>query len=85
MASVWTSASAATDAGRVASPDGRNVVEISVDDQGVPCYRVLRDGRELVAPSKMGLRTGAADFTAGVTSLFFKKNLKIFNFFQKMC
>lgn len=67
MASVWTSASAATDAGRVVSPDGRNVVEISVDDQGVPCYRVLRDGRELVAPSKMGLRTGAADFTAGVT------------------
>ena len=67
MACVWTSAAAATVAGSVVSPDGKNTVEVVVDEQGTACYRVLREGNELVCLSKMGLRTADADFTVGVS------------------
>lgn len=66
MASVLTGAAAST-AGSVTSPDGKNVVEVSLDDNGTACYRLLRDGNELVGLSKMGLRTAESDFTSGLT------------------
>ncbi len=43
---------------RVASPDGRTVVEVTSTD-GAPRYRVLRDGAEIVAPSRLGFRFAA--------------------------
>lgn len=44
--------------GRVTSPDGRTVVEVFSTD-GAPRYRVLRDGAEIIAPSRLGVRFAA--------------------------
>lgn len=63
---VSTDAAAYT-AGSVISPDGKNVVEVSLDANGTPCYRLLRDGKELVGLSKLGLRTADGDFTSGLS------------------
>ena len=41
-------------AAEVSSPDGRITVEVNVDGDGVPFYRVERDGKELIAESDMG-------------------------------
>ena len=40
---------------RVASPDGRLVVEVSTDGEGRPSWRAERDGKPLVAPSRLGM------------------------------
>ena len=61
---VGINTAAATYVGRAVSPDGKNVIEVSVDGEGSACYRVLRDDKELVGLSKMGLRTAATDFTS---------------------
>lgn len=66
MTCVWTSAAAAKNVGSVASPDGKNVVEISVDDYGTASYRVLKNGKELVSLSKLGLNTADVNFTEGL-------------------
>ncbi|MBI1392648.1 MAG: glycoside hydrolase family 97 protein [Alphaproteobacteria bacterium] len=51
---------------RVASPDGRIVVSVS-DDGGQARYAVAFDGREVVAPSKLGLLfKDAAGFERGL-------------------
>ncbi|MBP3982946.1 glycoside hydrolase family 97 protein [Pseudoxanthomonas helianthi] len=39
---------------KVASPDGRIAVEISTDNDGRPSYRVSRNGKPLLAPSRLG-------------------------------
>lgn len=41
--------------GDVASPDGRLRVEMSLDAEGRPTWRLLRQGREVVAPSPLGM------------------------------
>ena len=41
-------------AAEVSSPDGRITVEIDVDGDGVPFYRVERDGKELIGESDLG-------------------------------
>ncbi|ABC62728.1 glycoside hydrolase family 97 protein [Erythrobacter litoralis] len=41
-------------AAEVSSPDGRITVEVDVDGDGVPFYRVERDGKELIAESDLG-------------------------------
>lgn len=38
----------------IRSPDGRILVEMDVDGDGVPYYRVTRDGEELIAESDLG-------------------------------
>jgi alpha-glucosidase len=45
---------------RVASPDGRNVVELSLNGEGRLAYRVARDGKPLLGDSRLGfiLRNG---------------------------
>jgi alpha-glucosidase len=45
---------------RVASPDGRNVVELALDHDGRLAYRVARDGKPVLADSRLGflLRNG---------------------------
>ena len=45
----------------VASPDGRNVVVVAVGDDGRLTYRVRRDGRNVLLPSRLGFEfRGAA-------------------------
>lgn len=39
---------------RVNSPDGRIVVELDSDPDGRPTYAVRRDGKPLLAPSRLG-------------------------------
>lgn len=39
---------------RVASPDGRIVVEVGSDPDGKPTYSASRDGKPLIAPSRLG-------------------------------
>lgn len=41
-------------AAEVSSPDGRITVEVAVDGDGVPFYRVERDGKEIIAESDLG-------------------------------
>ena len=55
-----TSALAQTPA-TVTSPDGRMTVTVTVNGEGRPDYQVMRDGKELIAPSRLGfLLTDAA-------------------------
>lgn len=48
-------------AATVASPDGRIVVELDADGEGVPFYRVTRDGQPLIAKSNLGFNFIDAD------------------------
>ncbi|MGX5732204.1 glycoside hydrolase family 97 protein [Pseudoxanthomonas beigongshangi] len=47
-------AAGAAPAARVASPDGRIVVELDADPDGRPSYTVQRDGKPLLAASRLG-------------------------------
>lgn len=47
-------AAPAAPSARVASPDGRIVVELGSDPDGRPFYAVKRDGKPLLAPSRLG-------------------------------
>src|SRR5690606_1781644 len=49
--------------GVVASPDGSIRVEMSSDTEGRPNWRLLREGREVVAPSPLGLLGAGADLS----------------------
>lgn len=40
---------------RVASPDGRIVVQVTTDGEGRPEYTVSRDGKPVIAPSRLGM------------------------------
>lgn len=40
---------------RIASPDARIAVEISTDNEGRASYAVSRDGRAVIAPSRLGM------------------------------
>ena len=40
---------------RVASPDGRITIEVTTDNEGRASYAVSRDGRPVIAPSRLGL------------------------------
>ncbi len=41
-------------AGTVQSPDGRIVVTLDADDEGIPFYKIDRDGKPLIAKSNLG-------------------------------
>jgi len=48
-------------AAEVASPDGRIVAELDVDNDGVPFYRVTLDGEEVIAESDLGFTFADAE------------------------
>lgn len=41
---------------KVSSPDGRTTVIFSLNEDGVPSYEILRDGKALVTPSTLGFQ-----------------------------
>ena len=51
----------------VSSPDGRVAVELTVDNQGRPCYQVSRDGQVVIAKSGLGLVTNIGNMASGMT------------------
>ena len=51
---------------KFASPDGRIVVTVSVDE-GMPVYDVTYDGQQFLLPSPLGLETNIGDYTCGLT------------------
>ena len=55
-----------TKAQTVQSPDGKILVFLELKDQGKPYYRVNYQGREVVTPSVLGLKTNIGDFTQGL-------------------
>ncbi|MBR5062964.1 MAG: glycoside hydrolase family 97 catalytic domain-containing protein [Prevotella sp.] len=52
----------------VSSPDGKLVVTISCED-GQASYAVKYDGKEVLKPSALGLKTNLGDFTKGLKML----------------
>jgi alpha-glucosidase len=46
---------------RVTSPDGRIAVEVGTDNDGRPTYSVSRDGKPVIAPSRIGFLLADAD------------------------
>lgn len=65
---LFVSASVLANDESVASPDGRLVVTVSCDE-GRPTYSLTYNGRELVSPSALGLKTSEGDFTQGLRML----------------
>ena len=64
---AWLPLQAATPAlGEVASPDGNLRVEMALDDAGRPTWRLLRQGREVIAPSPLGMVGEGADLSRGL-------------------
>ena len=50
----------------IKSPDGKILVFLELKDQGKPYYRVNYQGKEVVTPSVLGLKTNIGDFTQGL-------------------
>ena len=50
----------------IQSPDGKILVFLELKDQGKPYYRVNYQGKEVVTPSVLGLKTNIGDFTQGL-------------------
>jgi alpha-glucosidase len=63
---AWLPLQAATPLGDVASPDGTLQVEMALDDDGRPTWRLLRQGREVVAPSPLGMVGEGVDLSRGL-------------------
>src|SRR5690606_3995236 len=63
---AWLPLQAATPLGDVASPDGTLQVEMALDDAGRPTWRLLRQGREVIAPSPLGMVGEGVDLSRGL-------------------
>lgn len=55
LATLAASAAEPRASARVASPDARISVEVTTDNEGRASYAVSRDGRPVIAPSRLGL------------------------------
>jgi alpha-glucosidase len=56
----------ANNIGTTISPDGKNVVNILLDDAGSLSYTVTRTGQTLISSSSMGLNADSEDFGKGL-------------------
>ena len=56
----------ANNIGKTTSPDGKNVVNILLDDAGCLSYTVTRTGQPFIGPSSMGLNADSEDFSNGL-------------------
>ena len=50
----------------ISSPDGKMYAEVNAAD-GVLCYRILVDGKQVLGPSKIGIEADDLEFGEGVT------------------
>lgn len=69
LAAVWLAglpAHAADMAAEVASPDGRIRVQVDTDAEGRPTWRLLREGRQVLAPAPLGMVGEGADLSRGL-------------------
>lgn len=57
----------AVSADTVTSPDGRLVVEVSVNGDGAPLYSVMYDGKTFLQPSSLGMVANTGDFSRGLS------------------
>lgn len=48
-------------------PDGRLVVEVSVNGDGAPLYSVMYDGKTFLQPSSLGMVANTGDFSRGLS------------------
>jgi len=63
LATLTAAAAEPRASARVASPDGRITIEVTTDNEGRASYAVSRDGRPVIAPSRLGLMfTGTRKF-----------------------
>ncbi|MCM1020788.1 MAG: glycoside hydrolase family 97 protein [Muribaculum sp.] len=60
-----TFSTAVADNTKISGPDGKLVVELTVDN-GAPSYTVTYDGKTILEPSPLGLKSDVADFTKGL-------------------
>ncbi len=51
----------------IKGPDGKLQVEISCTETGMPSYTVSYEGKQMLEPSPLGLRTNETDFSQGLT------------------
>lgn len=58
---------ACTKSYKVASPDGKTVVRMSLTRAGEPMYSVWQDNKEVILPSRLGLQLADADLSCGLT------------------
>jgi hypothetical protein len=49
------------------SPDGLNMIAVSLNDEGQPFFRIQRRGRTLIADSPLGVRCEDQDFAGALT------------------
>jgi hypothetical protein len=59
---------------QLASPNGRIVVTIGMNN-GQPCYQVSYNGKEMVKPSALGLKTNIGDYTQGLVQKGFETRI----------
>ncbi|MCC8171657.1 MAG: glycoside hydrolase family 97 protein [Parabacteroides sp.] len=55
LLSIWLLCTAAGMAHELRSPDGNLLLEFSLEDNGVPVYRLCYKGKPVILPSKLGL------------------------------
>ncbi len=61
FAALLTATAMPVAAAKVASPDGSIEAELDVDNDGVPFYRVWKDGKEIIAESDLGFTFADAE------------------------
>lgn len=66
-AGTYTDGTVLIQVGEAVSPDGNTVVSIKTDDAGRYFYSVRQNGEDIIYASRLGLKTGDADFTSGVS------------------
>ena len=75
--SAITVSAAGTKPQTVASPDGRLRVEFHLTTNGAPRYTILREGKQVLQPSKLGLVREDADFTTHLNLVSVSPNERV--------
>lgn len=65
--SPWILSASETNFWRLASPDGRCAISVSLSGDGSLSYQVSREGKTVIEPSPLGLRRDDQDFEAGLS------------------
>lgn len=60
----------------IASPNGENILSVALDKSGVPFYTIVSHGKQIVAPSKLGIKFEDANlgFASGLKITGFSQN-----------